>query len=382
MLFSIILLAVATTITATPITSKGPPKTGRCGPNQPIKLYATHYNGTISILNLDLDKTGKEVLTTNASAQACGESPSWLSYDPLGKTLYCSDEAGSLSSFTNGAELSLAAKIPTLGADVATTLYGGLHGRAFIANAHYNGNISTYSLPLSNTANILQKISYTQMNASHVHQVIADPSGKFLLAPDLGADVVHVLAFDGTTGKLTPQADLIVDTKSGPRHIAFKALKGKTIMYLAHELSNQVSSWELNHSKDQKNLEFKKIGSTSTFPDSTPPNIAISEIRVVNNNVYVGNRNTSTSPTNDSLTIFKIDQASGALKYLEQASTHGSYPRTFAFNKDRTLVAIGNQKSSTVVILDRDLKTGKLSKEFTSITIPGSKGLSSVIFAE
>ena len=58
----------------------------------------------------------------------------------------------------------------------------------------------------------------------HAHQAILDPSGTFLLVPDLGTDKVMNYRFKGKTGKLKPnpeQAFLSMPPGSGPRHLAF-----------------------------------------------------------------------------------------------------------------------------------------------------------------
>ena len=42
--------------------------------------------------------------------------------------------------------------------------------------------------------------------SSHPHDIVFDPSGRFVLVPDKGLDRVFVFHFDAATGKLTPSA--------------------------------------------------------------------------------------------------------------------------------------------------------------------------------
>ena len=110
-------------------------------PTFATRLFATHYNGTISTLALE-GLGSKHTLTKIASLQACGKLPSWLTLDKDCSTLYCSDESGSpngtLSAFSvspNGT-LNQLADIETLGGGVNSVEYGGLGGKNFPAIAH------------------------------------------------------------------------------------------------------------------------------------------------------------------------------------------------------------------------------------------------------
>jgi 6-phosphogluconolactonase len=43
-----------------------------------------------------------------------------------------------------------------------------------------------------------------EQQSSHPHDIVFDPSGRFVLVPDKGLDRVFVFRFDSATGKLTP----------------------------------------------------------------------------------------------------------------------------------------------------------------------------------
>lgn len=63
----------------------------------------------------------------------------------------------------------------------------------------------------------------SRQDAPHVHEVVLDPTGKFVLAPDLGADLVRVYSIDAVAGTLTECPALVAAPGSGPRHAAFHA---------------------------------------------------------------------------------------------------------------------------------------------------------------
>src|SRR6185436_11438318 len=61
-----------------------------------------------------------------------------------------------------------------------------------------------------------------QGHGAHPHQVLFDPGGRFLVAPDKGVDRVHIYRIDAK-GKLVPGATPFVKSRygAGPRHIVF-----------------------------------------------------------------------------------------------------------------------------------------------------------------
>lgn len=62
-------------------------------------------------------------------------------------------------------------------------------------------------------------------------------------------------------------------------------------------------------------------------------------------------------------------------------SSFGAYPRTLVISDDGSMVAVGNQKSSSVAIIARDSKTGELGALLGNLAVgDASAGLSSVIW--
>ncbi|MGW1219840.1 lactonase family protein, partial [Streptomyces californicus] len=55
----------------------------------------------------------------------------------------------------------------------------------------------------------------------HAHQVLADPSGTWVVGVDLGTDAVRVCALDPATGSLTLHGETALRPGTGPRHLAF-----------------------------------------------------------------------------------------------------------------------------------------------------------------
>ncbi|OBT64322.1 hypothetical protein VE03_06788 [Pseudogymnoascus sp. 23342-1-I1] len=368
-------------------------------------LYATHYTGTLSVLSLT-----NSSLTILSSAADCGASPSWVTYDAANKVLYCVDElnqGGSVNALAADAEGGLVAfaSAKLAGNPVHSALYGGEDGVSFQAFAHYSGSqISTLALPLTPSSAPLQTFPFTmsspgpdpsRQDAPHPHMAAVDPSGGYIVFPDLGADLLRIYAVDAPTGLLTSCANVTVRGGSGPRHVAFwegeggGGAGGETMMYLGNELGNDVSVFAVAYPEGEGCLGLVEVQTATPYEDGqvVKDGQKIGEVRVKGNTLLVSNRADATfGATNDSIAVFPID-ASGALGVPVISPTYGSYPRTMQVNAAGDLVAVGNQNSGTVVVVRRDVGTGALGGVVASVVVgpegvDGNGGLSSVVWAE
>ena len=87
-----------------------------------------------------------------------------------------------------------------------------------------------------------------------------------------------------------------------------------------------------------------------------------------------------TTITSDPLITYSIDAASGALTHVQTAPAGGNNPRHFSFNKDGTLVASALQGDGRVVIFERDTASGKIGKTVAEANVVGMPNF--VIFKE
>jgi 6-phosphogluconolactonase (cycloisomerase 2 family) len=237
----------------------------------------------------------------------------------------------------------------------------------------------------------------------HPHQALLDPTGRFLLVPDLGADVIHIFAINATSGHLNACPDAQTAPGDGPRHGEWWSPKGNTTssdglkLYTVNELGNSVSSWSVTYGTEC--LSLNRTQTISTFADgrvpaatvfngaSYPPKAA--ELRIADNFLYAANRNDKLfGDQTDSLATYTIDPLTGALTWVEATSAHAFYPRSFSINKAGTMVAVGGQTSSSVAIVARDVVTGKLGGLIAWLQVGGlgtytnEDGLSSVVWVE
>lgn len=258
--------------------------------------------------------------------------------------------------------------------------------------------LSTFKLPLT-SAPAIQTIKYTmsgpgkipsRQDAPHPHHVFPDPSGAYLLVPDLGADLIRINRIDRTSGKLTECGAGKPPQGTGPRHGTFWGTGANTTLFVANELSNTISGWSVTYPSTASGCMALTLRDTLTpyaGNASAPQGTKVAEVHVKDNHVYISNRNDKKFSGNDSLTHFSISGSAG-LSWVENSSSYGTYPRTFDINKAGDFVAVGDQTTSTVAIVARDTATGRLGKVVASLRIgsvgtpENEDGLSAVVWAE
>ncbi|KAF2473412.1 3-carboxy-cis,cis-mucoante lactonizing enzyme [Lindgomyces ingoldianus] len=361
-------------------------------------LYASHYSGNINYLTF----SGSS-LTLTSSTKSGNSMPSWITYDGPGKALYVPDEnygqTGTLTSFSIGANgaLTQSGKVTATGGAVANCLYGGSDGKSFIANAHYGSStVSTFKLPL-NGGQALQTLKFTmsgkganpsRQDAPHPHHVFTDPTGGYLLSPDLGADVIRIWSIDKTSGKLTECSGAKTPAGTGPRHGTFwapaavtssrvrrgnVAAAESTMLFVANELGNSVSGWGVSYpSSGCMTLSLKQTLTPYSGNSSAPSGTKVAEVHTKGSFLYSTNRNDKKFSPNDSITQYAIS-STGVLTWVEATSSFGTYPRTFDINQAGDYVAIGDQTTANVAIVKRDPATGKLTGQAATLRI-GSAG--------
>ncbi|SPQ23521.1 f0ef33f1-9d1a-4983-8101-d9ba0d9569e1 [Thermothielavioides terrestris] len=369
-------------------------------------LIASHFSGGVYTLSLAGTNTSG-TLSITSQTTGCGATPAWIQYYGDTRKLYCFDETwnppGVLAEYSVGSDgrLNLTGKAKTAGNTVYGRLYGGADGRGFVATAEYTpSTVTTYKMPLSGNS-ALQTLKFTmaqrgpnpRQDVPHPHEVQVDPTGQYILTPDLGADLVRIFKIDANSGNLTACSEGKADPGDGPRHIEFwKSSSGLQKAYTVNELGNSVSAWDVTYPSDASGcLSLNKTQTLSTYAPGKKggPTTKAAELRLVGNFLYATNRADETfGSQQDSIAIYTIDPTTGAITWLEAANSYSYYPRTFQFNKDGTLLAVGGQTSSNVAIVARDPATGKLGKLVANIQV-GQKGeagqedgLSAVVWVE
>ncbi|MBD8496083.1 lactonase family protein [Pseudomonas syringae] len=200
--------------------------------------------------------------------------------------------------------------------------------------------------------NTPSKVNRERQASSHVHSVVPDPQGKYVVAADLGADRLFVYRYHADRPQplewMQKSSNVVLPKGSGPRHLLFS--QDGLHAWLTLEMSGQVAVFDYLNGKfrqtqmvDLKAGERKANGASGLHasPDGRF--------------LYVANR----GEVNEML-VFSIDPTSGHLKEIQRRSVEGREPREFSLDPTGKFLLIANQKSNQIVTLRRDPQTGLL----------------------
>jgi 6-phosphogluconolactonase len=190
-----------------------------------------------------------------------------------------------------------------------------------------------------------------------------DPSGRFVLAADLGLDRILVWKFDAVAGKLIPNdpPSAAVAPGDGPRHFAFHP-NGR-LLYSLQEEGSTLATFDYDGVTGR--LTAKQTIS------SLPPGFAgtnyASEIAVAPDArfVYAANR------LHDTIAWFSI-ATDGTLRFVGEEPTRGDYPRFFTFDPSGRFAYCCNQRADAIVSFRVNQKTGALihTGQYTPVGTP------------
>lgn len=121
-----------------------------------------------------------------------------------------------------------------------------------------------------------------RQDAPHPHQALLDPTGQYLVVPDLGSDLVRLYSVEEAGLGFTALEPLAAVPGSGPRHGAFLvADDGTTYFYLASELANTITGFEVTYN-DDATLDFTEVYLSSTHGlNETVPNNTTSAAEIL-----------------------------------------------------------------------------------------------------
>ncbi|KAL7950205.1 Lactonase, 7-bladed beta-propeller domain-containing protein [Trichoderma barbatum] len=371
-------------------------------------VYVSSYSKTVTTLSYTHGQnTGIQKLSPIAVSQGCSDNPSWLTLDPADSVVYCLNEGlstakGALTAFrtTPSGTLQKLGQSSTANGPVSGVVFGNNgHG---LALAHYGGSaVTTWDVSNPSKLKLLQTKTYKltgpptdpeRQDAPHPHEAVLDPTGKFLVVPDLGMDLIHLYSFDPNTLALKDITPVSVKPGSGPRHIAFVAKGSKTFAYLVTEMGNAIIGYNVTYPNGQ--IKFSEIFTIPTHGTGPflPDNISAAEIaispdsnylivssRAENNLTIPDFNNPSSTIPSDPLINFKINPTTGQLQLLQVVPAGGQFPRQFSINNEGNLVAVGLQSDGRVVFVDRDPATGLLGDFVAYADIAGE--ITAAVFA-
>jgi 6-phosphogluconolactonase len=201
-----------------------------------------------------------------------------------------------------------------------------------------------------------------RQEAPHAHCILPDPSNRFALATDLGADRVFVYRLD-LDGKSLPHVeggDAVMRPGAGPRHLAFHPTL--PLVFVANELDSTVATLRF----DAERGVLSPLDTLATVPPGWTGTNYPADIHVAasGRSVYVSNRG------HNSIAVFSVVESTGALVRDQVVATEGDWPRNFSLDPTERWLLVANQRSDSVVVFERDPENGRLTPTRQRIAIP------------
>lgn len=295
--------------------------------------------------------------------------PSFLALAPDGTALYAVNESmqGRVTAFAVGPDgvLNEINSQPSLG---AAPCHLSVHpsGR-FLLTAHYvSGNLVVHPIDrggvLREACHVVQHSGsgpHPRQDGPHAHQIVSDPSGRHVLATDLGTDSVYVYDFDLDTGHLVLAEEVSLRAGAGPRHLAFGP--AGTRAYLVNELDSSLT--EFGYDPWSGVLEPGRT--LSTLPaEFDGPNLG-AEVVVSHDGRFVFGSNRG----HDSIAVFATGESDGDFHLLDVRPAGVAEPRHISLAPDGRVLFAAGQKSGTVQAFAIG-DTGELTPTGEPVAIP------------
>lgn len=232
-------------------------------------------------------------------------------------------------------------------------------GRFALVGNYKAGNVAMFPIQadgrLGEASDIVQhsgsSVDPERQKAPHPHCIIPDPTNRFAVAVDLGADTLFVYRMDLEAGKLRKHAEVPVEAGSGPRHLIFNSSGQRA--YLINELNSTIVVYQFRSTDGA----FHKIQAISTLPKDFYGINYCSDLHLSSDErqLYASNRR------HDSLVCFKVDSTNGELAYQSHLPSLGHEPRIFAIDPSGRFIVAVHQRSNNVVVYKIDPETGDLA---------------------
>jgi 6-phosphogluconolactonase len=318
--------------------------------------------------------------TVELAAEAA--RPSYLARHPSLPVVYAvngvSGEGAAVSSFhmdpTSGG-LTPLNKVGSQGDGPCYVSVDQTGSMAFVAN-YAGGSFAAFRV--TNVGGLAQAIGvfkYTQathgpvtdrQDAAHIHCATIAPGNKYVLACDLGDDVILVFPVGPGAGDYV-RVPLRVAARpgSGPRHVAFHP-NGKFV-YCIHELDCTIDLYDWRYEQGQPVMRLRKGSEVSTLAKgaSTKGQTAC-EIVISDDGRFLY----SCTRGEDTITVWKIDE-NGYLTELQKLSAGGKTPRYIAFDPSKKWLVCCNQGAAgNVTVFSHDAATGRLGMKPKTFAAP------------
>lgn len=329
------------------------------------------------IYRADFDPETGKIGGVSLAAEYGG--PGFLALYPEKSLLYAigspreafADGSGAVAVFSIGADASL-----EFLAEASSGGRGPCHlaldaeGRTLAVANYSDGRIATIRLDENGRpGNAVSVITNTgkgpnaeRQEGPHAHGVYFDTANRHLFVPDLGLDKVLVYRFSAETSEISAHTPAALETApgAGPRHMAFSP--DERHAYVINELDQTVLV--ADHGKGRGTFEAKQT--VPTLPADFTEFNKISEIEVHPNGRFVYGSNRG----HDSIVVFRRDEKTGELAFVQHAPCGGKTPRHFKIDPTGRWLLCAHQDSDSIAVLPLDPETGRLGAPVSIVSCP------------
>jgi 6-phosphogluconolactonase len=308
-----------------------------------------------------------------------GPNPSFLTIHPNGRVLYAVNElekysgsnTGAVSAFGIARDSGALSRRNEQLSEVGAPCYVSVDqaGRVALVANYVGGSVALLPIHADGTlAPAAQVVQHrgtgpntARQDAPHAHCIIPDPSNRFALASDLGADRVFLYRLDLDGKKLhhVEGGDAIMRPGAGPRHIVFHPTL--PLVFVANELDSTVTTLRFDSARGA----LSRLDTRSTLPSGWSGTNYPADIHVAasGSTLYVSNRG------HNSIAVFSVSKSTGALALEQVVPTSGDWPRNFTLHPTGRWLLVANQRSDSIVVFARDRESGRLTPARSSISL-------------
>ncbi|MBO0656158.1 lactonase family protein [Streptomyces triculaminicus] len=320
------------------------------------------------------DATGalKPMHTTDAVV-----NPSYLALSPGGDVLYAVSETdeGAAAAFS----LADPARPELLGAPVAVRGDGPTHlavAGPWLFTANYgSGSVSALPVRVGGSLGAPSAVlphrgrgPVADRQASpHAHAVVPDPSGRWLLAVDLGTDSVGIHALDPVTGAPSPHGETPLRPGTGPRHLVFHPDGHRVYVLGELEPTVTVCRWDASAGTLEPVSQTRVLPPGAVSPSYPSAPVVSADGRFL----WAANRG------DDTIATLALDAAGDGLELRATTDCGGHWPRDLTAHPDGRLLYAANERSGDVTWFTVDPDTG-IPVRAGSLALPAA---SCVLFA-
>ncbi len=335
-----------------------------------IGFVGTYTKGNSEgLYSFSLDTLNGKIEQVEVAAKL--DNPTYLTLSNDNTFLYSvvkDGEMGGVAAFSINKKTNELLPLNQQGSDGAPPCHVSVdsQNRYVLASNYHKGSIEVYALNAEN-GGINHRASVAihvgsgpdkRQEKPHTHYAGFTPDEKYIAVVDLGVD--KIFTYEIKAGTLTEVSSLSVKPGSGPRHLVFHP--NQSYAYVMTEFSSEVFVLRYH----AENGQFTQVQSIPTIPADFTENNQGSAIHISADGrfVYAGNRG------HNSIAVFKVDQDTSELSFVEYTSTEGNWPRDFVLDPSEKFIVASNQESSNLVLFLRDTETGKLTLLSSDIAVP------------